>query len=505
MKIVFRSDASIEIATGHVMRCLALATALRLRGHNCKFICRDLPGHMGQIIRDYGFELILLPIPNATFTPTNDEPIHAAWAGVSWSVDAKESKKFIQGSDWLVLDHYSFDIRWQTHVRSIGLKIMVIDDLADRPHAADLLVDQNLGRQSSDYDSLLPENTERLIGPRYALLRKEFADARKIALASRTKRKGTLKNILISMGGVDAQNTTAATLDVIASQTGFQVTVVIGSSSPNLEKIHRQAASITPPAKIVERTTDMAALMTKADIAIGAAGGTAWERCALGLPSLVAILAENQAMASEALSASGAAIELGSPQSSKFVYRLSEALKSLKIPENLVAMSNSAAALVDGCGASRVINRLERYLILRQSTLDDAETIWLWRSALPKTSFVKGGSFTLEDHLKWFSLALMDPKRRLYTSGDPQIAHLRLDITDTGPAWISIIIAPAARGQGVGNRLLSRLTEIARAEGIPELYAKVHIKNCSSIELFRASGYLQTYRDGEFQIFSLKI
>ena len=460
---------------------------------------------MGQKIRDYGFELLLLPIPNTTFTPNDEEPMHAAWAGVSWAVDAEESKGFIQGSDWLVLDHYSFDIRWQTHVHSIGLKIMVIDDLADRPHTADILVDQNLGRQSSDYDSLLPKNTERLIGPHYALLRKEFADARKISLAARAKRAGAIQNVLISMGGVDAQNTTGAIIDVIASQTGFQVIVVVGSSSPNLEKVYEQVASITPPVKIVERTTDMAALMTEADIAIGAAGGSAWERCALGLPSLVAILAENQAMASEALSASGATIGLGSPQSLEFVDRLSEALKSLKIPENLVAMSHSAAALVDGLGTMRVVNRLERYLTLRQSTLDDAETIWFWRSALPKISFDKGGALTLEDHLEWFSLALLNPKRRLYTSGEPQIAYLRLDITDTGPAWISIILAPEARGRGVGKRLLSCLTEIAQAEGIPELYAKVHLRNFASIALFRASGYLQTYRDGEFQIFSLKI
>ena len=235
----------------------------------------------------------------------------------------------------------------------------------------------------------------------------------------------------------------------------------------------------------------MAELMAKADLAIGAAGGTSWERCALGLPTLVAVLADNQAEAAVALSTVGAAIEIGSPKSSKFPAKLADALKRAQVSANLNALSRSAASVTDGRGVARVADALEYPLALRRATMDDAESIWHWRRALPVSHFRTKSTPSRREHLSWFSGALSDAGRRLYVAGDPSIAHLRLDLDDKGHAAVSVILAPDARGKGLGLRLLSLLAGAGRAEGLSALVAEVHTENTASIGLFRAGGYAE--------------
>mgnify|MGYP006080533165 CR=1 FL=1 len=196
MRVIFRADASVLIGTGHIMRCLTLAEALRKEGAYCKFVTRDHPGHLLDQIMARGFDAVLLksPIGQTNTAP----PVHAAWSGVPWQQDAEETRKAMgSNSDWLVVDHYAFDSRWQHAITKPGTQIMVIDDLADRTHKADLLLDQNLGRKANDYDGLVPEHCKRLIGLRYALLRPEFMAGRAVSLSGRLDRP--LRHILISM------------------------------------------------------------------------------------------------------------------------------------------------------------------------------------------------------------------------------------------------------------------------------------------------------------------
>lgn len=505
MKIAFRVDASVQIGTGHMMRCLTLANELRGRGHTCRFVCRDLPGHLSQMIGDAGFELKLLPAPTANFKVGDNDPDHAAWAGVPWKLDAEQTLAAVQDVDWLVVDHYAFDVCWQKAALCKGAKLVVIDDLADRAHAADLLLDQNLGRLSKDYYDLLPQKTERLIGPNYALLRPEFAALRETALAGRAERGNTVKTVLVSMGGVDPDNATGAVLSVLGAQLELRVTVVMGANAPALDLIQAQAAASSGRVEVIVNTSDMAGLMAKADLAIGAAGGTSWERCTLGLPTLVAVLAENQAEAAVALSTAGAAIEIGSPQSPEFPAKLAGILKHTQVYANLKAFSQSAASVTDGRGVTRVADALEYPLVLRRATMDDAEAIWHWRRALPVTHFRIQSTLSLREHLLWFLGALGDTRRHLYVAGDPSIAHLRLDLDDTRHATVSIILAPEARGKGLGLRLLSLLASAGRAAGLSELVAEVHSANTASIALFRAGGYEETFLVDGFYGFKLAL
>ncbi|EAZ98227.1 UDP-2,4-diacetamido-2,4,6-trideoxy-beta-L-altropyranose hydrolase [Marinobacter sp. ELB17] len=312
MNIVFRVDGSIQMGTGHVMRCLTLAEELQRLGHSCVFICREHPGNLGEFITNKGFVVHLLSTTSGVnFTVENDDTAHAEWLGVSWRIDAEQTLAALGSMevDWLVVDHYALDARWERLLAKAAGQIMVIDDLADRHHACDLLLDQNLGREITDYDHKVPEHCTRLVGPNYALLRPEFARLREKSLKRR--KMPELKRILISLGGVDRTNVTAQVLNVLndsqlSSET--ELDVIMGATAPHLNDIRTQVSHTRFRATVSVNVGDMAERMCRADLAVGAAGSTSWERCCLGLPALIVVLADNQKSAAHALSERGVAI-----------------------------------------------------------------------------------------------------------------------------------------------------------------------------------------------------
>jgi len=358
MRFAFRADASVQIGTGHVMRCLTLADALRQRGAQSTFICRPHAGHLLDLVEQRGHEAIALPPADDSFIAPAD-PAHAKWLGTDWLSDAKQTQQALgdQVVDWLVVDHYALDSRWEQTMRSKAQRIMVIDDLADRPHDCDLLLDQNLGRQAQDYNGLLSPHTPTLIGPAYALLRPEFAQWRENSLQRRTHPQ--LKNLLITMGGVDQNNVTGQVLDALACYelpTDLRITVVMGPHAPWLSQVQTQAAVMPRSTQVLAGVNNMAQLMAESDLCIGAAGGSAWERCALGVPTLVAILAANQHSGAMALQSTGAASVAVDTQ--QLLSLLSELFCQHKPTEALREMSQSAAQLTSGVGALQVVEAL---------------------------------------------------------------------------------------------------------------------------------------------------
>jgi UDP-2,4-diacetamido-2,4,6-trideoxy-beta-L-altropyranose hydrolase len=417
---------------------------------------------------------------------------------VPWPQDAEETRAALpKGLDWLILDHYAFDHAWEAAVLPDGARLMVIDDLADRAHRCDLLLDQNLGRRAEDYDPLVPATAARLIGPRHALLRPEFAAAREEALAARAARGGRLDHVLVTMGGVDADNATGAVLATPALR-GLRVTAVLGPAAPHLAAVQAQAAAL-PGVEVVSNVANMAPLMAAADLAIGATGGTAWERCCLGLPTLMLVLAENQAPAAAALQAVGAGVGLGRMGAPDLSARLDTSLVAAADPASLARMSAAAAAVTDGRGAARVVAALEAPpLRLRPATMADAEMVWHWRQNLPPEQFRAGPTPDLGAHLRWFAAALADPDRLLMMAEtDSPLGHLRLD-GGGAAATVSILLAPAARGQGLGLRALALLAAMAQARGIHRLEARVHPSNAASRGLFQRAGYAPTHAEAGF-------
>lgn len=358
LQVVFRADASVTIGTGHVMRCLALAEALRVRGANCRFVTRDLPGHLGALIAERNFAVSLLPAP--TSPPPSAPPDHAAWAGVTWQQDVLDTRAVLYLADWLVVDHYAFDARWQNGLADRVGRVMVIDDLADRPHAAALLLDQNLGCTAQHYDGLVPDDCQRLIGPRFALLRPEFAERREASLVRR--RGARLSHLMISMGGTDVADATSAVLHALAKADlpgNLKISVVMGSRAPALECVRALAAIMPWPTRVLVDVPDMAALMADADLAIGAGGSTTWERCCLGLPSIIIGTATNQARAVAAMENAGAALGTGPLADPAFGERLIAAVENLRDNESRTRLGQTSSDMCAGDGAAHIARILE--------------------------------------------------------------------------------------------------------------------------------------------------
>lgn len=359
LRVAFRADASIDIGTGHVMRCLTIAEVLRTRGAQCVFISRAHPGNLLALIRQRGFEALELPL--AADSGLDAPSAQAAWLGCSWEDDAQQTRQALTGHplDWLVVDHYALDARWEKALRVHAEKLLVIDDLANRTHDCDVLLDQNLGRKADDYATLVPFHCKLLIGPAYALLRSEFASAREQSLARRQQPR--LNHLLISLGGVDKDNLTLAVLNALQHSTlpsDTHITVVMGPHAPGLLSVQRQAVGMHWSTDVLINVQDMAALMAQSDLAIGAAGTTAWERCCLGLPSIALVLAENQRGVAAALMAAGCARILSDqPQ---WPDELLDALDQILAPSSMLAMREACAAVTDGLGAARVAEVLEQ-------------------------------------------------------------------------------------------------------------------------------------------------
>jgi UDP-2,4-diacetamido-2,4,6-trideoxy-beta-L-altropyranose hydrolase len=358
MHTAFRTDASLHIGTGHVMRCLTLADTLRERGAQSTFICRPHAGHLLDLIQQRGHTAKALAPADDAFTAPAD-PTHAKWLGTEWASDAQQTQDALgdQVVDWLVVDHYALDRRWEQIMRPHTRRIMAIDDLADRPHDCDLLLDQNLGRQAKDYGEFLSRQTQTLIGPAYALLRPEFDQWREHSLQRRAQPQ--LKNLLISMGGVDPANATGQVLDALTRcelPADLHITVVMGPTATWLTQVQSLAAAMPCPTQVLAGVSNMAQLMAESDLCIGAAGGSAWERCALGLPTLILILAANQHSGAMALQSHDAAWVSADAQ--QLMTQMSAIFNKNTQTAALHKMSQAAAILATGKGASQVVELL---------------------------------------------------------------------------------------------------------------------------------------------------
>lgn len=359
---VFRVDASLDIGTGHVMRCLTLADALAARGGQCLFVSRDLPGNLIHLVKQRGYDVLVLPYiasSDQVSSGSVDLPAHKSWLGVDWEIDAHQFLDALKErgkSSWLIVDHYALDFRWEKFVSPSFDKVMVIDDLCDRYHECDLLLDQNLGRTIGDYSPKLKKESELLLGPEYSLLRSEFSELREKSLQKR--RKIDLNKIIITMGGVDKDNFTGRILQSISdleTLRSCEIIVVMGATSPFLVKIIEQAELLPLRIEVKVAVSNMAELMLESDLAIGAAGSTAWERCALGLPSLVMVLADNQKNIANELDKAGASKLV---DANRMEDELRKFFSSKYLLGNLEKISKKSSSLTDGQGVNRVIEKI---------------------------------------------------------------------------------------------------------------------------------------------------
>lgn len=359
MNVVFRVDASSRMGVGHMMRCLTLAETLRERGAQIRFVCREHKGNLIALLQQKAMPVTVLPAPAINDTTSGED--YAAWLGVTRAEDAKQTIEALNGEnpDWLVVDHYGLDVEWEQRLRPHVSKLMVIDDLANRRHDCDVLLDQNYSAEGEQrYAGLVPGACRLLVGPRYALLRPEYVAHRKTL----RDRDGQVSRVLVFFGGTDQQNVTGMALEALSypDLRHLKVDVVVGANNPHRNSIEQQVLR-RPHTTLHASRPHLADLMAQADLALGAGGATTLERLCLGLPSLVVSIAENQMPSCAALHHSRLINYFGHQDKVDAAGFCNEIIRMIGNPSRLVEMSLAGQALVDGFGAD-LINETLGYL-----------------------------------------------------------------------------------------------------------------------------------------------
>ncbi len=473
-RAVLRADASSTMGIGHAMRCLALGEVLSMAGWQVA-----LSGRKETIAA--------LPTPPAVpFLPLEDCGAGTLEAAIGGAIDL------------LVVDHYGLGAEFEQDCRNFARRILVVDDLADRAHDCDILVDQTFGREGSDYAGLVPESARLLMGSHYALVRGQFLSKRAAAIARRDGRPA--RNLLISLGGADPRNTTVALVDALAAAGLLGdccVTVVAGPAAGGLEELRERAERLAG-IRLLVGADDMATLTAEADVAIGAAGSSTWERCALGLPTVQLVIADNQRTIARNLSAAGAVTA---------VENVADAVTALR---RLLAgagtrqvMAARAQAVCDGRGTQRVLAALADCeqsarggaLNLRLAESADEDLILTWQRAPETRRFARNPAIpTPEEHAAWMARRLLDPDC-LFTiieEDSVSVGVLRLDrMRDQGESvWeVSILVDPARHGRGIGAGALRLARNLLPGAS---LIATVLPGNHASAKLFERAGYTAT-------------
>jgi UDP-2,4-diacetamido-2,4,6-trideoxy-beta-L-altropyranose hydrolase len=360
MNVFIRADASVEMGTGHIMRCLTLAEKLRDRGATVSFISRNHEGNLNDWIRSVKkFTVYSLPVQLGCQNNKSDS-IYKKWLGADVADDVQLTRNILSEApstiDWLIIDHYGIDEEWEKKLRPYVGKIMVIDDLANRPHDCDVLLDQNMhSDMEARYETLVSPTCRKFLGPQYALLRQEFINERK----KLRKRDGILRRILIFFGGTDPTNETMKTLKAIESlnRNEIRVDVIVGLSNPHKEQVQKKCLSLSH-VNYYCQVNNMASFIREADLAIGASGSSTWERCCLGLPALSVCIADNQELIARESEKKGIGIYLGNSNEVDSDKIKREIEKLINSPDILLHMQKKCLSVVNGHGAEFLSNVL---------------------------------------------------------------------------------------------------------------------------------------------------
>jgi len=486
MSIVFRTDASIDIGTGHVMRCLTLSGELGGRGATASFICRKEHGNLIEYIEKKGYRVYPLP------------------ANIDILTDRDLTQKIFQEqqkpTDWLIIDHYGIDASWESSLRKFVKKIMVIDDLADRRHDCDILLDQNYGRKGSRYNGLIPEHCIQLLGPEYALLRPQFREARE----NLRERGDGVKKILVFMGGADPADETGKVLQALKmlNRDDVAVDVLIGASNPFKNEIKTMAKQM-PNTACYFNVSNMAELMASADIGIGASGTSSWERCCIGLPSIVMILADNQKEIAEELEKEGAVVNLGWHEDVTEMDIRDAVENLLTDSDKRKKMSLNSMELVDGKGVGRVSQYISssgdciENIYIKNADDNDINDLFKWRNNPEiRKNFFDTAPVLREIHEKWFREKVNDIRSAIYMVyyRENKIGSIRFENKENA-IKTSVLLSPDYIGKGLGAEIIRIGTDRFIKEKSPTkpIIAEIKKENIQSIKAFQKAGFKESY------------
>jgi UDP-2,4-diacetamido-2,4,6-trideoxy-beta-L-altropyranose hydrolase len=480
------------------MRCLTLASELREHGSKVSFISREHHVGLCNLSDAGGFVLIRLPAPDPDMV-FEQFPAHAAWLGTSWKEDARQTLAVLDGlaekPDWLVVDHYAIDQRWESAVAPSVTRLMVIDDLADRPHSCDLLLDQNLVAEfDTRYAGKVPERCRLLLGPKYALLQRDYTELSDSGAAVR----GFIRRILIFFGGADQRNLTGRSISAFLAldRPDLEVDVVISAGCPNEHTIFQQTQG-HQNIHVHSNLPSLASLMRQADLAIGAGGAASWERLFLGLPAIVVTLADNQRPIAAELHRRQLIRWLGDQNDVDEVDIL-RALRELLEHGTLQSEFLNGMRVVDGKGVGRVWAAMtvnsSAPMLIRKVTLDDEKILLEWANdPVTRVSAFSRGLITSQTHKKWLQSRLSNEALcRMYIVESPEgepLGQVRFEFSDA--AWVvDYSLSPVFRGRGLGRRLLElALLKLQSEEVDAVVLGQVKVSNLASRRVFESLGF----------------
>lgn len=353
MNFAFRLDASLEIGTGHYGRCFTLANKIVEAGHYVLFICRHIPKHLMEQLQSNGFDVLILK--HAPDKDCLNDLYHSSWLEVSQERDAKQCINGLKDLDiyldWLIVDHYALDARWENKLRPCARNICVIDDLADRIHNCDALIDQNFYKnKNTRYLDLVPKSCNLMLGPEFAILRDEFKNLKKSVKAH----NGTIGNITIFFGGSDKDNFTGFTINALG-ELGLKktnVNVVVGKLHPDIKMLKKQCKEYGY--KLHIQSNKIASIFLNSDLCIGGGGVITWERCCLGLPSIIISISMNQIQIAKDLDEINGCSYIGESSSITKETIQVKITQLMKNEKQLKEISETAYALVDGLGSDKI-------------------------------------------------------------------------------------------------------------------------------------------------------
>ncbi len=420
------------------------------------------------------------------------------WLGVTQGEDAAQSVEALAGErpTWLVVDHYGLGAEWERALRPQTGNLMVIDDLANRTHECDLLLDQNFSRQmAARYSGLVPADCRLLLGPRYALLGPEYARKRR----AERRRDTAIERVFVFFGGSDPYNLTGAALEAL-SRPGLRhliADIVVGVNNAHASQLRRRAAD-RPGTTVHDPRPHLADLMSGADLAIGAAGTTTWERMCLGLPSLVVSAAENQRPGAEALAEEGLIQYLGAAREVG-ISEIAQTIEGIVAgKQDLADQSLLGRLTVDGLGALRVAECIDptgrRQLQLREARAEDVESYFSWvNEAQVRRHSLNSAAIPWLTHEQWFSSRLADSRTRMFVleAKSLPVGQVRFD-TEGGEARIDYSIDAPFRGRGWGTSLIAMGMRRLAERGRIVFRADVKASNPASTAVFVRLGFQES-------------
>ncbi len=477
MKILIRADASSEIGTGHVMRCMALAQAWIEQGGGVTFLM--VPGitALETRLRAEGIQVVHMPFFSGSQEDVHQTIVHANSLNITW----------------VVVDGYQFGADYQQVIKNAGLKLLLMDDYGHAKYYwADLVLNQNIYAHERIYANR-DACTQLLLGTSYALLRKEFWPWRDWS----RRVPAVACKILVTLGGSDPDNVTLNVIQALlqVKVDGLEVIVVVGSGNPHYEQLQKSIQGTEIAITLKHNVSNMPELMAWADLAVTAGGSTCWEIAFMGLPSLVIVLAENQCAIAEKLEAIGAVINLGwhtklSPNMCQL--EINRLAKNIDLRREI---SQHNRQLVDGEGSDRILMHLRHQrLRLRNVHEDDCELLWRWANDLSvrKAAF-KSDFIPWQEHLQWFYLKLQDSSCCIYIALDRQdnaVGQIRFDIYNSQRAEIDISLDKSKRGLGYGAELIKLgINSFLAYASVQAVYASIKKNNHPSIRAFEKAGF----------------